>query len=83
MSKQDWLNTTAAAEFLKISGQKNLYGVAYGADDLEFAINTLHMAKKQWNEIVEYSKNKYVKQFIYDINNWDKNNNTLVSNFFV
>jgi len=83
LSKQDWLNTTAAAEFLKISGQKNLYGVAYGADDLEFAINTLHMAKKQWNEIVEYSKNKYVKQFIYDINNWDKNNNTLVSNFFV
>jgi hypothetical protein len=83
LSKEDWLNTTAAADFLKISGQKFLYGVAYGADDLDFAINTLDMVKPQWNQIVNYSKNKYVKQFIYDINNWDKNNNTLVSNFFV
>lgn len=83
LSKEDWLNTTAAAEFLKISGQKNLYGVAYGAEDLDFAINTIHMAKPQWDEITNYSKNKYVKQFINDINNWDKNDNTLVSNFFV
>ncbi len=83
LSKEDWLNTTAAAEFLKISGQQNLYGVAYGAEDLEFARDTIHMAKSQWDEITNYSKNKYVNQFIYDINNWDKNYNTLLSNFFV
>lgn len=83
LSKEDWLNTTAAAEYLKKTGEKTLYGIAYGADDLQNAIKTLPLAKQQWNQIVEYSKNKYVNQFIYDINNWDKNNNTLVSNFFV
>jgi hypothetical protein len=81
LSKKDWLNTTAAAEYLKNSGENMLYGIAYGADDLQNAMNTIHLAKQQWNRIYEYSKNKYVCKFIEDINNWDNNLNTIENNF--
>jgi hypothetical protein len=80
LSKQDWLNTTSVTEYLKESGQ-TLYGIAYGADDLQNAINTIHLAKEQWDKIVEYSKTKYVLPFINDINNWNNNINTIQSNF--
>ena len=82
LSKEDWLNTTVVAEYLKESGEPTLYGIAYGHDDLENAINTLHLVKEQWNKIVSYSVNKYVVPFINDINNWDININTLNNNFY-
>jgi hypothetical protein len=82
LSKSDWLNTTAAAEYLKDSGENTLYGIAYGGDDLPNAINTIHLAKKQWKQIIKYSKDKYVLPFIHDINNWDTNINTIETNFY-
>lgn len=82
LSKQDWLNTTAAAEYLKETGETMIYGIAYGADELENAINTLHMAKQQWYRIIEFGKLKYVTKFIDDINNWNNNINTIQNNFF-
>lgn len=82
LSKNDWLNTTAVAKYLEISNEKILFGIAYGADDLENAINTIHLAKEQWNRIVQYSKENYVLPFIDDINNWDNNINTINNNFF-
>jgi hypothetical protein len=82
LSKEDWINTLAVGEYLKESGEPALYGIAYGADDLENAINTLHLVKEQWNKIVNYLENKYVLPFINDINNWDININTLNNNFY-
>jgi hypothetical protein len=82
LSKQDWLNTTAAAEYLQTSGENMLYGIAYGRDDINNAVNTLHMAKDQWTRIVQFSKDKYIKSFINDINDWDNNINTIQTNFF-
>lgn len=82
LSKQDWLNTTAATEYLKETGEQILYGIAYGRDDIQNAKNTLHMAKEQWNRIVQFGKEKYVNKFINDINNWDNNINTIQTNFF-
>ena len=81
LSKQDWLNTTAAAEYLKETGETMLYGIAYGADDLHNAINSIHLAKDQWQKIVKYCKDKYVLSFIEDINNWDNNINTIQTNY--
>jgi hypothetical protein len=82
LSKQDWLNTTAAAEYLKETGETMLYGIAYGAEELENAINTLHMAKPQWDRIVQFGKLKHVTKIIDDINNWNNNINTIQNNFF-
>jgi len=82
LSKKDWLNTTAVAKYLEISDEKILFGIAYGADDLQNAINTIHLAKEQWDKIIKYSKENYVLPFIDDINNWDNNINTINNNFF-
>ena len=49
--------------------------------DLQNAINTIHLAKEQWERIVKFTKEKYVVNFINDINNWDKNINTISRNF--
>ena len=81
LSKKDWLNTTAAAEYLKKTNE-TLYGIAYGADDLDNAINTLHMVKDQWMRIKQFSKEKYVAKCIDDINDWDNMINTIQTNFF-
>jgi hypothetical protein len=81
LSKQDWLNTTAAAEYLKESGENTLYGIAYGGDDLQNAINTLHLAKDQWSRIVKNSKDKHIVSFINDINNFNNNINTINNNY--
>ena len=59
-----------------------LYGIAYGADEISNAMSTIHMAKEQWNRITNFSKEKYVKSFINDINNWNNINNTVQNNFY-
>lgn len=81
LSKQDWLNRTSLSEYLKETGETTLYGIAYGEDDLQNAINTIHLAKEQWNRIAKYSENKYILPFIHDINNWNNNINTLGNNY--
>ena len=82
MSKDEWIKTTAVTDYLNYTGEKTLYGIAYGYEDIEYAKQTLHLVKDQWNRIVNFTKDKYVKTFIDDINNWDNNKNTLESNFF-
>ena len=82
LSKQDWLATSCAIGYLKTSGENTLYGIAYGADDLENATKTLHLAKEQWNRIIAYNKDKYISSFINDINNWDNNINTIKNNYY-
>ena len=82
LSKEDWLNTTAVAEYLKETDEKILYGIAYGADDIKNAFSTIDLAQNQWHRIVEYSKKKYVLPFIDDINNWENNLNTINNNFY-
>jgi len=82
LSKHDWLNTMPVADYLKASGETMLYGIAYGADELQNAIDTLHMASEQWGRIIHFSKDKYIKSFINDINNWQQNINTIQTNFY-
>lgn len=82
LSKQDWLNTTFTAEYLKYSGEDMLFGIAYGAEEVEKAANTIYLAKDQWNRICNYSKENNVTSFIEDINNWDNKINTIGNNFY-
>jgi hypothetical protein len=81
LTKQDWINTTVATEYLKETGETTLYGIAYGGEDLQNAFNTIHLAKDQWERIVKFSRDKYIPQFINDINNWNENLNTISRNF--
>ena len=82
LSEQDWLNTMPVADYLKASGETMLYGIAYGADEIQKAIDTLAMAKEQWKRILQFSKDNYITSFINDINNWKQNVNTIQTNFY-
>jgi hypothetical protein len=82
LTKQEWINTTAASDFLKFKGHSNLFGIAYGLEDIPFAVSTLHLAPQQWKNIVNYSKEKVVLPFIDDINNFENMINTIQNNYF-
>lgn len=81
LSKQDWIHTTAASEYCKFKGIDNLYGIAYGREDMEFAKNTIHLVREQWNDIIEFCRTQTVKPFIDDIQNYEQMINTVENNF--
>ena len=81
LTKKEWLQTTACADYLQSSGE-DLYGVAYGADNLQFAIDTLHLVKQQWIRIQNYTKEKTLLPFIEDINHFENMTNTVENNYF-
>jgi hypothetical protein len=82
LSKEDWLNTTVVADYLKESGENTLYGIAYGADDLGNAINTLHLVKQQWDDIKNFMINKNIKSFLDDMDNFYTLVNNVQNNFY-
>jgi len=82
MTKQEWIQTTAAGEYIKYKGLDNLYGIAYGLEDIKYAEDTLHLVEEQWIDITNYLKYKTVIPFITDINNFKKMSNTIKNNFF-
>ena len=67
-SKKEWLKETALWGYLEANNLDNIYGIAYGIDDIEYAQNTIQYATEQINDIINYS-NKTVDSFIKDINN--------------
>ncbi len=83
LSKFDWIKTTAFYPYLKKNNLDNIYGIAYGnsPEELDFAEKTLHLAKTQIYELELFYKDS-INNFIYDLNNWNSNNNT-VKNIFI
>jgi len=82
LSKQDWIKTTVAKEFLDYRGYNNLFGIAYGLEDIPFAESTLHLAPQQWRNILNYCKEKTVLPFINDMENFGNMVNTIQNNYF-
>jgi hypothetical protein len=71
MSKDEWLKNTAFGDYIKDTGVKTIYGIAYGADDLTNAIKTLHLVEQQVKDITDFMLDKYVKSFMNDLENYD------------
>jgi len=82
LSKQEWIQTTAASEYIKSTGLDNLYGIAYGLEDIKYAEDTIHLVKDQWIDITNYLIKKTVMPFINDINNFNNNPNTILNNYY-
>jgi hypothetical protein len=82
MTKKEWIETTAAAEYIKYKKLDNLYGIAYGLEDIKYAEDTLHLVKDQWIDITNYTINNTVKPFIDNINNFEHMINTISNNFY-
>ena len=79
VSKIDYFKMTPFYQYMVEKNCFELYGLAYGTSDEEIAYskNTLHLAKQQMIDVQNWLIDKYVKQFIVDMSNWDKNRNTL------
>ena len=82
LTKQEWLNTTAVAEYIKSKGLDNLYGIAYGLEDVQYAKDTLHLVKEQWTDIQNFNKDTTIVPFINDIQNFENIQNTVQNNYF-
>jgi hypothetical protein len=83
MSKSEWVKTTAAKDYLNSVGEEKLYGVAYGVEEISFAESTLHLAKKQWDEIINFCKETTLIPFVRDINDFENMQNTIENNYFI
>jgi hypothetical protein len=81
MNKQQWIETTVACKYLKSKGLDNLYGIAYGREDMEYAKSTLHLVKEQWDDIINYCEEKTVLPFIEDLKNFENMQNTIENNY--
>lgn len=80
IDKKTWIRNSCIGDFINnTSGE--LYGLAYGIDDLEYAENTIHLAETQFDGLKKYCIEKMIKPFLNDINNFENNNNTLKNNF--
>jgi hypothetical protein len=82
LNKQEWIKTTAAVEYLKYKGLDNLYGIAYGQEDMQYAIDTIHLVKEQWDEILKFNNENTIVPFINDIQNFENMQNTIKNNYF-
>lgn len=84
LTKQQWIQTTAAAEYCKSKGLDNLYGIAYGntISEFNYAFNTINLVKEQWEDIIKFNEEKTIIPFIKDINNLGTIKNTVEANYF-
>jgi hypothetical protein len=66
-NKQEWIQTTAASAYVRSKGLDNLYGIAYGEEDMQYAADTIHLAKGQWEDILKFNIESNVIPFVNDI----------------
>jgi ferritin-like protein len=85
LTKQQWIQTTAAAEYCKSKSLDNLYGIAYGISPSEYnyAFRTIHLVKQQWNDIIKFTTEKTIVPFIKDIQNFENMKNTVEANIAI
>jgi hypothetical protein len=81
-TKQEWLQMNAFVEYMDYKKIDNIYGIAYGIEDLEWGKSTIHLAKEQFDDMILYYKEKHIPAFINDINNFELMTNTIENNFY-
>jgi hypothetical protein len=81
-TRRDWYNSYGTSDYMKYKGIDRLYGVAYGIEEIDWAKNTLHLVREQWDDIILFNKEHIVKSFINDIQNFENMENTIQNNYF-
>lgn len=88
MDKEQWWKKTCYWQYLKKKGLSDLHGIAYGMNDVQRAIDTIHLANAQINDMATFSNSEMINSFINDINKFVENeeasllHNTVRNNFF-
>ena len=81
LSKLEWLNTTFISIYLKEKKIDNIYGIAYGIEEISYAENTIHLVNEQIRDIESCFFKKSIKPFINDMFQFEKMPNTLEKNY--
>ena len=66
-SKSEWIKETWIYPYIKETNQE-LYGVAYGIEDIENSKKTISKVEQQLKDIIEFYKNKFYNNFLNDLN---------------
>jgi hypothetical protein len=84
VNKKEWIKKRAYIDYFSLNENFNLPGISYGnsEDEIEFARNTINNANEEIKDIIKYIANKNINSFINDINNFDKNENTVEANYY-
>jgi hypothetical protein len=71
LNKMQWLQTSAFYPYMIEKKLDNIYGIAYGnsKEEIEWAINTMHLTSEQWRDIDLNYKEKNINMLINDLNN--------------
>lgn len=83
ITKKEWMNKLAVADYFKEKNLDNLFGIAYGVEDIEWAKSTIHLAEKQWKDIINFNIETNLKTFVEDLNHLEDGTlqNTVENNY--
>jgi hypothetical protein len=81
-SKIEWLYMTGFAEYMQAKQIDYIYGIAYGMEEFEWAKNTVHAFKEQFDDILSFYKEKHITQLIHDIHNFESAENTIQNVYY-
>lgn len=70
MTKTEWLNKSIFGDYLKKNNMNNMYGIAWGKEDIEYARSTLHLLPELMNDIKKDIDNNGTKTFLKDLDEY-------------
>jgi hypothetical protein len=84
MTKKEWLKISLFNEYMEDNNIDDIYGLAYGIEDLPFAEETISKAPKLVNDVINNINTKYINLFLEDVENTKeiKFENTVNNNYY-
>jgi len=81
ITEKEWIEMTCLKQYSIDRKINKLNGIAYGYENIEYAMSTLHLVKSQWDDILEYLKEKSINPFLNDMEHMNTLNN-IVKNIY-
>jgi len=82
LTKKEWFKTLGVSSYLQYNKLDYLYGISYGVEDLSYAIETIHLVKEQWDDIIKFNIQHTVEPFLKDMESFEDNINTVENNYY-
>lgn len=83
VTKQEWMYNSAVSHYCKEKNLDNLFGIAYGIEDIEWAKSTIHLVEEQWKDIIKFNIETNLKTLVEDLNHLEDGTleNTVENNY--
>ena len=83
VTKKEWIYNSGVSHYCKQKNLDNLFGIAYGQDDIEWAKSTIHLVEQQWKDIIKFNIETNFKTLVEDLNHLEDGTlqNTVENNY--